>query len=376
MKRSILFTMILVFVFGLPINCIAGEEIRIGVMTTLTGEAAYIGEYAQDGANMAVKEINDNGGINGSLVKLYYEDETTTTASINAYRKLRERKVHAIVGSIYSVKVAAVLPEVQKFGGPPIVVGATSPKIWSKETENDWVFGDRASDELVTKLAVKFAVEELNADKVGIIYINDDFGRDGLEAMKALFETRNMEPAAITSCVEGDKDFTAQIRLFKQVGCEVIIPWVHPLEGGLFVRQLHQLGMDVDIVGPSHFVSVQTMEIMGKDADEGLYSVTDFVASSEEPKVAEWVAEYIKLYDREPALFSVFAYDAVNILAAAIEKAGTADPEDIRDALLEIEVEGIIGTFKANPETLNGLHQVRIAQIQNGKPVVLQTIKE
>lgn len=151
------------------------DTIKLGILCSLTGNSQTNGGYAQQGAKMAVEEINAAGGINGKQIELVIEDDGgKADTAINAYNKLQSQKVVAIVGPMLSSLALAMDQNVQT-GKIPLLIGATSAAL-TDNIDNPYFHRLRCSDTIMAEVAASYAVSNYGAKKIGIFYCSDDYG--------------------------------------------------------------------------------------------------------------------------------------------------------------------------------------------------------
>ncbi|HZK55686.1 MAG TPA: ABC transporter substrate-binding protein [Desulfosporosinus sp.] len=325
-------------------------DILIGMVNSETGDYASAGVYIKDGVKMAVDEWNKKGGINGRQVKLIIEDDQSKPAgAVNAFNKLvSENKIQGFVSPGYSVLTMAIMPNIDK-AGIPTITGSTNPKITT--LNNKWMFRVRTNDQIMAKLAAKYAVENVS-DKVAIIHDNNEFGGGGAEAVKIALDGMKVKLLASEGYNTGDKDFTAQLLNIKKSGAEVLIGWGHPLEDGLILTQIKQLGLDIKVVGAAPFGQPVTLDL-AKDAANGIVFVQEYSAYNTDAKVQAWAKQFKANYNLTSEFNGAGYYDGTNLLLTAIQKAKTMSPQDVRESLLSIkDQQGICGVygFDANGE--------------------------
>jgi branched-chain amino acid transport system substrate-binding protein len=346
--------------------------IKIAFINSVTGEKALAGTYTASGVKMAVDAWNKKGGVLGREVKIITEDDAgTTSGAVAAFTKVVSSvEPVAVLAPIYSVMDLAMVPYMLE-AKIPVVMGATNVKLTHQN--NPWIFRIRANDGISTKLAAKFAVEELGAKTIGILHDSDEFGSGGAKMVAAAVPECGGKVVATKAYHGGDKDFSSQLLEFRKKNVDVIIAWGHAVEAGLVYRQKATLGIDIPIVGsPSWGVPVAID--LSEGAADGNYCIIDYISTDPDPRIQEFAKLYKDTYNLESEFYGASYYDGVNILLTAIEKAGSTEPEKIRQALYEIrDFQGIIGKYSFTKRG-DGIHQVRIIEIKNGKPVMKSVV--
>ena len=171
----------------------------------------------------------------------------------------------------------------------------------------------------------------------------------------------------------GDKDFSSQLLEFRKKNVDVIIAWGHSIEAGLVYRQKATLGIDIPIVGSPSWGTPVAIDL-SEGAANGNYCIIDYISTDPDPRIQEFAKRYKDTFNLESEFYGASYYDGVNILLTAIEKAGSTEPEKIRQALYEIrDFQGIIGKYSFTKRG-DGIHQVRIIEIENGEPVIKSVV--
>ncbi|WP_434510724.1 ABC transporter substrate-binding protein [Desulfitobacterium sp. AusDCA] len=346
-------------------------DIVVGMVNSETGDYASAGVYIKDGVKMAVDEWNEKGGINGKKIKLIIQDDQSTPAgAVNAFNKLTsENKLTGFVAPGYSVLAMAIMPNIDKIG-IPTVTGSTNPKITTMG--NKWMFRSRTNDEIMAKLAAQYAVEKVS-DQVAIIHDNNEFGSGGADAVKAALEAMKVKVLDNEGYNSGDKDFSAQLLNIKKSGAKVLIGWGHPLEDGLILQQIKQLGLNIKVVGAAPYGQPVTLDL-AKDAANGIVFVQEYSSANSDPKVQEWAKKFKANYNIESDFNAAGYYDGTNLLLTGIQKAKSLSAQDIRDSMLNIkDYQGICGPygFDANGE---GFRSAVIVKVDQGKLNVIDQV--
>lgn len=343
----------------------ASGTILIGISTGLTGAFAQDGEKVKQGVLLAIDEINQNGGVLGRKMEATFEDDQNNpTMAVNTVNKLISEHITALIGPTLSATVMPVTSIIQKYKIPTLT-GATSPKLLT--LNNPYLFLIRASDKITAKVAVKFAVENLKAKKIGILYNSDEMGTGAKNVMEEYLKSINI-PFISEGHNTGDRDMTGQLMKMKNAGVDTLMIWTHDQEAAVIVRQIKELNLKVNIVGNPGFAMPQELKLMDKDWVEGVYTATDIVPDDNDPVVQEFVKKFNDRYNTMPDLYASAYYSAVKVLADAIKRAGSIDSDKIAEALRQTKDFKVPeGTYTADS---NGalLHECIIAQIKDKTP--------
>jgi len=337
-----------------------GATIKIGMCVPVTGPAAEQGLWAQNGAKLALAAVNKAGGVLGKQVELVIEDDQTTNPGIVlAFSKLAAQSdIVAFLGSVRSTQVHAMAPDVLKLG-KPVMIGGTDPTL--THMGNQWLFRYRPNDSYSGRVIADFGVNTLGKKKWAIVHSTDAFGTAGGKALTAALEKLGAPPVLDQGYANQSQDFTPVVLAVKQSGADVLGSYfTFENDLGIFARQLRQLGVTIPWVGSPTTVNVSAIKLAGPTL-YGTYGVADYAEESSEASKAFGKA-YRETYKVAPDLQSAWPYDAVTVLSAAINKAGSTDPGKIREAILGLKkFPGAEGeyNFDQNGDGLHGYNVVR-----------------
>lgn len=351
----------------------SAADLTIGASAPMTGPRALLGKYFKQGVDMAVEEINAEGGVLGQKLVVSFEDDQADNpnAALNAMSKLMEvGKVPVVVGPHFSVAQLATMKNYCN-GSLVSITGASGVPVTAQGC--NYVVRIRGSDTLQAEALVSYALEHLRATKIGVISIHDDFGKGGAERVVAALKEKGITPVANESHNAGDTDFSAQLSHLRDAGAELVIMWTHDNESALIVRQARQFGLPFKFAGSTSLSQPAFINLAGPTG-EGVISATDFLPANLDPNVTAFVEKFQKKYGELPELYAATYYDSVKLAAEAIKMAGSADPKKIREAFGKIDTQGVLAHYKCEA---NGdcNHQTNIIEIKNGKPSLLTVVK-
>jgi len=320
-KSALCFLLILqLFASGCSWSGQKEESIKIGAVYGLSGPTASLGQQYQNGALLAVKEINKDGGINGKQIKLIIEDsQFDTKLAVSAFQKLTEIDKVKYVSSLGSSIALALKPLAEEKGVLLFSSGA-NPQI----TENSRLVLRHSN---ISSSDARIVAEDLAKHQpkiLGLIYLNDDWGVAFNEEFtkQANILLPNTEVTAV-SHLPSDTDFRSAITkiLGKQPEAVVVASFGAPV--GLIIKQLKEMGYNGQIFANNGLViSKDAQQILGKENLKGIYYQT----YKDVP--ADFISLYKSEFRTEPDLYSIFVYTDMEILANAIKKVGE-NPEDI-----------------------------------------------
>jgi len=372
--RKLTFAVILLgisagFLFFMAISAGAQDTIKIGFFAPITGPAAADGASAKNAVELGLKEVNDAGGIRGKKVELIiYDDRLNPQETVAIANKLIEKdKVVGVASGSYSGPTRVSAPIFQKAGMPMVAGYAVHPDVtWdpNQKKPNDYCFRNGFLGEIEGAAAAEFAVKNLKAKKISLIFMDNDFGRaissgfaERAEKIGATILTKQMYK------FPGEKDFRPFLTRIKEGNPDVIFAAGYYNEAASIVRQSKELGIRSQILGEEGFDSPKFLEIAGPAA-EGVIIATNLDRDDPRPLVQNFLKNYRKAYGEDADMVGASSYDAFMILVKAIEKAGT-DPKAIQKALLETkDYNGLTGKIS------------RFVQGEVVKPVQIQVVKD
>ena len=350
----------------------AAEPVKIGVVNMLTGPFAEGGSFQVNGLQLALEEINKSGGVLGRPVELRTEDNASTNpGTVLAFSKLfTDPAIKAIVGPIASTQIQAASPAIAK-AGVPTMIGGTDPSL--TRVNNPWVFRARPNDLYSSKVIAEFGVKTLKMKKWAIVHATDAFGQGGAKALTEALEKLGVTPILDQGYTSNAQDFTPIVLAVKKSGADVLGTYMTvPADQAIFAKQLRQLGVNIQWVGSPTTAAVTTRNLAG-EALYGTYAVADFNAEANDA-AREFTKRYRERYGIYPDNFASWSYDALQILALAMNNARSTEPEAIRKAILGIKgYKGLEGTYEFDARG-DGLHGYNVVKNDGGKIVFIKRV--
>jgi branched-chain amino acid transport system substrate-binding protein len=356
------------------LSCLASsaEPLKIGMVATLTGSAAEPGRDETQCAKLATEEVNKAGGVLGRPIELVIEDsQTTNPGVVLAFSKLAgDKDIPAFIGPLYSTQIHAIAPDIQRLG-KPVMIGGTDPQL--THMGSSWLFRCRPNDTYSAHVIADYGVNTLGKKKWAIVHSTEAFGTNGMKNLVESLKGIGVEPALVQGYTNNSQDLTPVVLAVKQSGADVMATYMPlPPDLAIFARQLRQLGVNIAWVGSPSTVGTTVLRLAGP-ALYGSYAVVDFAADSS-PAAKEFATKYEANYKSVPDAYSAWAYDAVHVLALAINNAKSLEPQKIREAILSVkDYPGVEGTYNFD-QNGDGLHGYNIVKNDNGKIVFITHI--
>jgi branched-chain amino acid transport system substrate-binding protein len=330
------------------------QDIKIGLVAALTGPSAQSGEAITRGLTIAIDEINARGGVLGRpLALVRRDDESSPPKGVAAARELiASEKVIALFGGIDTPVSLAMVPIVNQARVPLMGVWAAGTNITRNGANPNYVFRVSAQDDLVDIALLRYAGKSMGSKKPGLVLINNPWGESNERGLKAAAAAANLVLAGVEKIEANDVDVTPQLTRLRSAGADALILVANAAPGAQVMKARERMGWKVPVVshwgisggrfdelaGPSasdaHFV--QTYSFFGKPTEAGKRVMAALSARYGVKGPADVIAP----------VGTANAYDAMHLLARAIETAKSTDGEAIRKAMYEIDrYEGLIKTY-------------------------------
>ena len=369
---------IAVFALSLIADAAAQSTIQIGLVQPLTGAFAAAGTDVVNGAKIAADEINAKGGVLGKKLELITEDtKSNPTEAAAVVEKLIVRdKVPVLMGASASTATLAVMPKLMEYETPMVVETSSSGKITT--TGNPYIF--RISPpSAVEAAAFKGIVDKLELKKVDFLVINNDWGRGTAEDFSKMMKDKGITIGLVETMDQGAQDMSAQLSKIKGTDSETIIVTTAVDQLTLIFKQAAALGLKKRIITTGGSQNPDQIIAQAGAAANGTMHLTTFLPwfpdKTPNPEATNYfISEWKKRgFDFAGCTESFRGYDGIRTAAAAIEKAGKAEPAAIKAALWDIDVKGLNGDIvfrKSGPEGKeSGQSQpnVYLIEINDGK---------
>ncbi len=340
----------------------AQDEIVIGEYASLTGGSASFGQSSHKGTALAIDEINAAGGVLGKKLKLVTEDDQSQAGQpATIVRKLiAQDKAVAVLGEVASSKSLEAAPICQQNKIPMISPASTNPKV----TEvGDYIFRVCFIDPFQGTVMSKFAQSKGWKSIAVLTDVKQDYSVGLAEFFIKDFKASGGQIVKEQKYSTGDKDFKPQLTSIKAAKPDAIFVPGYYAEVSLIAKQARLLGIKAPLLGGDGWVGDSLLKVAGNSLDGSFFSC-HFSSDDKSPVVQGFVEKFKAKYNGEtPDDMAALGYDSAMILADAMKRAGTTEPEKLRAAIAETkDHQGITGKI-----TLD-------AQRNANKPAVILTI--
>ncbi len=334
----------------------AAETVKIGLVAALSGQSAKSGEGITRGLTIAIDEINARGGVLGGrmLELVRRDDESNPGKGQTAARELIDKEGAVILfGGIDSPVSLAIVPVVTAAKVPFMGVWAAATKITRNDTSPNYVFRVSAVDVLVDRALIKHAMTVFGSKAPGLMLVNNGWGESNSAGLTAAAEAAGIKLAGIEKFDDKDADMTPQLQRLRQAGADSLILVGNAAPGAQVMKSLQRSAWQVPVVshwgisggrfpelagssaGKVHFI--QTYSFFGPQNAVGKRVLTALMAKYPDIKGPG---------DVTPPVGVANAYDAMQLTALALAKAGSTDGEKLRQGFLGIEkYDGLIKTY-------------------------------
>ena len=348
----------------------SSDTIKIGGIGPVTGDAAIYGEAVKNGAELAVKEINEAGGINGAQIEFnFQDDEADAEKAVNAYNTLKDWGMQALLGTVTSAPCVAVGEVAQTDNMFLLTPSGTAVEC----VQYDNAFRVCFSDPMQGAESAKYIADNQLATKIAVIYNSSDVYSTGIyQAFAKEAETAGLEiVAAEAFTAESKTDFSVQLQKAKDAGAELVFLPFYYSEASLVLQQAAGINYSPIFFGCDGMDGILDVEGFDADLANNLMFLSPFTPTSTDEAIQKFVTDYKEAYGGTPNQFAADAYDGVYAMKAAMEKAEVTpdmSASDICDvlkgAMTEITISGVTAkelTWEASGEPSKAPMVVKIA---------------
>lgn len=385
MRKNIMVVLSLVLVLLLGLitsgcnNLIKNDkEIILGANYEMTGALAAVAKQTVNGINLAIKQTNEQGGVLGKQIKLIIADnKSEPSESANAITKLiKNDNVKLVFGSVASSNVLATVQIAHDSKIPLITATATNPSVTMEQDQvRPYVFRTCFIDPFQGEVMANFAAKSLQA-KNAVMYI--DSSSDYSKGLAKIFAEKFIANGGIIigeeSFLQKDQDFKSTLTKIKAINPDVVFIPAYYEEVGKIIRQAREIGIKSQLIGTDGWDDPKLIEIAGLSAVEGTFFSNHYSPQDQDPKVVGFVKAYKAEYNQEPSALAVLGYDCALVVIDAIKRAGSDDPEKIRQALEETKKLQITTGLLSIDNNHNPIKSAVVVEIKNGQQIFKEKI--
>lgn len=327
----------------------SGEVFKIGGIGPVTGAAAVYGLAVKNGAQIAVDEINADGGINGYQIDFQFQDdEHDAEKSVNAYNTLKDWGMQMLMGTVTSAPCVAVADKTMADNMFQITPSGSSVEC----AQNPNVFRVCFSDPDQGAASATYIAENKLADKIAVIYDSSDVYSSGIyEKFASEAANHGLDiVAAEAFTADSNKDFSTQLQKAKDAGADLVFLPIYYTEASLILNQANTMDYAPKFFGCDGMDGILQVDNFDTKLAEGLMLLTPFAADADDELTQKFVTAYKEKYGETPIQFAADAYDAIYAIKAAAEEAGITPEtsasdtcDKMKEAMLKITVNGLTG---------------------------------
>lgn len=348
--------------------------IKLGIVAPMSGPNARYGAFSMHGAELAVKEINDAGGVNGHKIELYNADsQGTPVEGVSATRRLIDQdEVDFVIGDVSSSVTLAMQPVAEDAGVLLLNAASSNPKITYGAGVGGfkWTYRNYPTDENRAYVVAKYAAEQRGFTKFAVLSVDSDYGRSAIEFTKKYLPEFKGEILSEDYYKEGEVDFRSVLAKIRDGGAQAIIMYGLADTTPIVTRQMVELGLagKVTLIGNGEFNTEKTIA-SAPSALEGAVEAAAWLPAWDSPESKAFVEKFTTTYSEAPNNHAYVHWDTVNLLAAAVREAGSIDREAVRAALSKIKYKSPVGEVTFDDHNQARLPMI-LLQIEGGKPSI------
>ena len=357
---------------------LAQDTVKIGGNFELTGDAAAYGTPMSEAAKLAVKEVNENGGVLGGEVEyVEYDNTSDLTEAASVAQRLVSEDVVGIVGPATTGDSNAQIPVIQEAAVPAILPAATGNGMTLDDNGDvyEYLFRVAFEDAFQGRAAATYVTETLGAQTAALFVDQSTDYATGLEqAFTEEFEALGGQVVTTESFQSGDTDFTASLTSLLSQEFDVLYVPGYYTEVGLLIKQARELGITQPIVGGDGLGNQTLVDLAGASNVNDVYYTAHYSPLSDDEDLQDFLTKFEEEYGKQADQFAVLSYDATMLLLDAVERAGSADRQAVTDALAATETfKGLTGTFSIN-EDHNPVKEVLMLKLTNGEVADVEAV--
>ncbi|CDN48836.1 ABC transporter substrate-binding protein [Neorhizobium galegae] len=352
----------------------AADTIKLGIVAPMSGPNARYGGFSMHGAELAVKDINDAGGVNGIKIQLFNADsQGTPVEGVSATRRLIDQEgVDFIIGDVSSSVTLAMQPVAEDAEVLLLNAASSNPKITYQAGVGGfkWTYRNYPTDENRALVVAKYAAEQRGFTKFAVLSVDSDYGRSAITFTKKYLPEFKGQILSEDYYKEGEVDFRSVLAKIRDNGAQAIIYYGLADTTPILARQMVELGIagKVTLIGNGEFNTEKTIK-SAPTALEGAVEAAAWLPQFDSPASKAFVEKFTTTYKEAPNNHAYVHWDTVNLLAAAIKQAGSADKSKVRDALSKIKYKSPVGDVTFDDHNQARLPMI-LLQIEKGVPSI------
>lgn len=353
----------------------AQAQIKIAVLQELSGAGATAGTNAKNGALLAIKEINDAGGILGKKIEATVSDtQSNPGVAKGLAQKAVDDDVFAVIGPTFSGSIMVSMAETRRAEIPNFTGGEAAS---ITQQGNPYIFRTSFTQTTAMPKVARYIASNLKAKSVAVLYVNNDFGKGGRDSFAKAAQQFGLTVAADISTESGQVDWSAPVLKAKQSNADVIFVYTNEEESARALRELRKQGVNKPIVGETTLTGQKVIELAG-DAANGAIAHVGLTVDAPNPNMLKFKAKFYEAYKYISDHNGIKGYTGIYILKAGIEKVGKLDRKAVAQALhgLNISAAKHPGVLMDVSVDANGDldRESYIVEVKDGRQVVKEVL--
>ncbi|MDH4162841.1 MAG: ABC transporter substrate-binding protein [Nitrospirota bacterium] len=363
--------------FAAPV--FAAETVKVGALLAVTGPASFLGAPEAKTLEMLVEEINAKGGINGKKIELIIKDTQASPEKAVSFAKqlIDEEKVFAIIGPSTSGETMQIKNIAE--AGKTLLLSCAAAEVIVNPVAK-YVFKTPQMDKHAV-IRIFQQMKKMNISKIGVLSSNTGFGKAGKEQIEKIAPEHGIQILVNEVYDKAATDLTAEVTKVKAANVQAVINWSIEPAQAIVIKNIRQIGLTIPVFQSHGFGNINYVKAAGAAAEgvifpAGRLLVADTLSDKNPQKavLVDYKKKYEAKYKEDVSTFGGHGYDAMMILAKAVEKAG-ADKEKVRDTIETMKgFVGTAGVFNFSAEDHNGLdlNAFEMLTVKDGKFVVYE----
>lgn len=370
--------------FGLALSLLCGlsvpafaqnAPIKLINVNELSGVGATVGTNFKNGADLAVAEINANGGVLGRKLEIsHYDDQSNAATARAQVQKALDEHPYALLGPNFSGLAKATAPLVKQAGIAQLTGGEAAELT---QVGNPTIFRTSFGQQSSVPKIAKYIAETVKAKSVAVVWVNNDYGKGGHDLIIKELNARGVKIAADISTESGQADFAADVLKIKQSKPDAVFIYLNEEESARILTDLKRQNVNLPLIGETNLLSQKVIDLAG-DAANGVKGHVSISTDAPIPAIQEFRKKFVAKYNYVPDHNGLKGYIAVYMIKAGTEKMGKVDSKGLPDAL-----HGLTITTKMEPGVLldvsidaNGDldRQSFLGEVVNGKQVISEVL--
>ncbi|WP_421954754.1 ABC transporter substrate-binding protein [Polaromonas sp.] len=353
----------------------AQDAIKIANIVELSGAGATAGTNFKNGVELAVKEINAAGGVLGKKIQTTTADtQSNPGVAKGLTQKAIDDNVFAIFGPVFSGSIMVSMAESRRAEVPNFTGGEAAS---ITQQGNPYVFRTSFTQDTAMPKVARYMTDVAKLKSIAIIYVNNDFGKGGLDSIKKALANSSTKVVSEISTESGQIDFSAAVLRAKQSNADGIFAYSNEDESARLLRELKKQGWTKPVIGETTLTGQKVIDLAGEAAN-GAIAHVGLTVDAPIPAVRAFKAKFEDAYKYVSDHNGMKGYSGVYVLKAAIEKAGKLDRKAVAQAMKGLKVSAdkypgaLMDTEFDNKGDLDRMSF--IVQVKNGKQEVIDTV--